>query len=180
MKSDKRFSKTEQKIKEAFKALLRKKPMHQISVKELCTNAQINRSTFYDHYSDVYALLDEVERDCFARLDGYVELTIRARLAGNLQQHAETLEKLLRQIRDQDDTFYMLFRCSEEDHFERHLITYYTDLIEQSVQLKDDYERMSLLFHISGSFAVLLSWIGNDYPISEAQMAQIFIRGGML
>ena len=161
-------------------ALLRRKPMHQISVKELCTDAQINRSTFYDHYSDIYALLDEVERDCFARLDDYVDLTIRAYLAGNMQQHTGTLEKLLRQIRDQDDTFYMLFRCSEEDHFERHLIRYYSDLIERSMRLKDDYERMNLLFHISGSFAVLLSWIGNDYPISEAQMAQIFIRGGML
>lgn len=58
---DKRIEKTEKAIKEAFMELRAKKPLEKISVKELCENAYINKSTFYSHYEDLYALSDALE-----------------------------------------------------------------------------------------------------------------------
>ena len=55
-------------IRETFLGLLEKQSVERISVGELCKLADINRSTFYRHYADVYALLDEVCEECFQML----------------------------------------------------------------------------------------------------------------
>lgn len=57
-------------IREAFLELLEKHPIERISVGELCKLADINRSTFYRHYADIYALLDEISDECFQELFG--------------------------------------------------------------------------------------------------------------
>lgn len=58
---DKRVEKTQNAIKEAFMELRTKKPMEKITVTELCKLACINKSTFYDHYEDIYALSERLE-----------------------------------------------------------------------------------------------------------------------
>ena len=54
--------------REAFLVLLHRQNIEKISVGELCAIADVNRSTFYRHYADVYALLDEVCEECFQML----------------------------------------------------------------------------------------------------------------
>ena len=60
---DKRIEKTKKAIREAFMELRTQKPLEKISVKELCEIAYINKSTFYSHYEDIYALSDALERE---------------------------------------------------------------------------------------------------------------------
>lgn len=50
-------------LKESFIELLNKKDLNTITIKELCSNADLNRSTFYAHYQDIYQLLDEITKD---------------------------------------------------------------------------------------------------------------------
>lgn len=60
---DLRIEKTEKAIKNAFIELRAKKPLEKITVKELCAEACINKSTFYSHYADIYALSEAIERE---------------------------------------------------------------------------------------------------------------------
>lgn len=60
---DIRIEKTERAIKNAFLELRSRKPLGKITVKELCTLASINKSTFYSHYEDIYALSDKMESE---------------------------------------------------------------------------------------------------------------------
>lgn len=62
-KKDLRIEKTEKAIKNAFIELRAKKALEKISVKELCELACINKSTFYSHYCDIYALSDTMEQE---------------------------------------------------------------------------------------------------------------------
>ena len=55
---DLRTLKTERAIKNAFTLLRSKKELEKITVKELCEEACINKSTFYAHYRDIYDLSD--------------------------------------------------------------------------------------------------------------------------
>lgn len=58
---DLRVQKTLSLIETEFLALRSKNALNQIRVHELCKNAQINKSTFYRHYTDVFALSGQIE-----------------------------------------------------------------------------------------------------------------------
>lgn len=60
---DLRIEKTKKSIINAFIELRSRKPLEKITVKELCTKASINKSTFYSHYPDLYALSDTLETE---------------------------------------------------------------------------------------------------------------------
>lgn len=50
-------------IKESFWRLYRDRPFEKISVKEVCEGVNINKTTFYYHFQDLRAVLDEIEED---------------------------------------------------------------------------------------------------------------------
>ena len=58
---DLRVEKTRRSIINGFLELRARKPLEKIRVRELCEKAQINKSTFYDHYRDVYDLAEQLE-----------------------------------------------------------------------------------------------------------------------
>lgn len=60
---DKRIAKTKKNLKDAMIAMLGEKDFEHITITELCRAAEISRITFYSHYSDKYALLDEIFDD---------------------------------------------------------------------------------------------------------------------
>ncbi len=55
-----KYFKTAQKIEDALIFLLEKKPLEYITVKDICQKAKVSRSTFYLHYIDINALLEDV------------------------------------------------------------------------------------------------------------------------
>lgn len=58
---DLRVVKTKNVITQAFLKLRNKLAPDKIKVKDICDEAQINKTTFYKHYADSFALLDEIE-----------------------------------------------------------------------------------------------------------------------
>lgn len=55
--------KTKNNIISAFCKLYQEKPIEKIYVKDVIEMAGYNRSTFYQYFNDIYALLDYVEKD---------------------------------------------------------------------------------------------------------------------
>ena len=60
MDSDLRTKKTKKLLRDALESLLRDKSLDDITVKEICEYASINRVTFYDHYFNKEELYDEI------------------------------------------------------------------------------------------------------------------------
>ncbi len=60
---DPRVIKTKRNIKETFKQLLTEKAFEHITVKEICDRSLTSRITFYTHYNDKYALLEDLFQD---------------------------------------------------------------------------------------------------------------------
>lgn len=54
-------------IRQAFEALLKEKGFHKITVTDLVTRADLNRSTFYAHYPDIYGIVDEMQEEIIHR-----------------------------------------------------------------------------------------------------------------
>ena len=57
--SDPRFQKIHKALQESLMRLIDEKPFAKITVNEIADVAEINRSTFYSHYPDILALLND-------------------------------------------------------------------------------------------------------------------------
>ena len=66
MATDSRYRKTEAALHDALLALLKTKPIDQITTTELCEAADVSRNTFYAHYSAPALLLESIEDEFIA------------------------------------------------------------------------------------------------------------------
>ena len=60
---DIRSKKTRQQIIEAFITLLHQKSLEKIKIADITNQAQINRATFYNYFTDKYHLLDMITKE---------------------------------------------------------------------------------------------------------------------
>jgi len=65
---DLRIVKTKNAIRAAFLELRAKHALEKIKVKRLCELALINKTTFYKHYQDIYALSEEIENETISSI----------------------------------------------------------------------------------------------------------------
>ncbi|BCZ44240.1 TetR family transcriptional regulator [Clostridium gelidum] len=70
---DRRVRKTQKAIQDAFAKLLSKKNIEDITIKELCNEADINKSTFYLHYKDIYDCADNLMNSVIDRTIAVME-----------------------------------------------------------------------------------------------------------
>ncbi|HBF37661.1 MAG TPA: TetR/AcrR family transcriptional regulator [Firmicutes bacterium] len=67
-RTDLRVLKTQKLIRDSFLSLIDKKGFAIITINDIAEKAQINRSTFYLHYTDKYALLDKMVDEAMEKL----------------------------------------------------------------------------------------------------------------
>ncbi len=60
IKNNKRRQQSQEKIEKAFVEMLQTKEISQISVSDICKKTELNRSTFYANYADIYELADKI------------------------------------------------------------------------------------------------------------------------
>ena len=86
-------------LKNALIDIMKTKSIHLVSIKEICEEADVNRSTFYRHYNTQYELYDEIIEDI-------------ANDIGHLYQDDYTtvdfLTKVLEYVESKRDTFLVL------------------------------------------------------------------------
>lgn len=63
MMEDRRVIKTKKNLKETLIKMLADMPFEKITVTDICKRSDTSRITFYSHYSDKYALVDDIFDD---------------------------------------------------------------------------------------------------------------------
>ena len=59
--NNRRRKESQEKIERIFVELIQEKNLNEISVTDICKKANLNRSTFYANYLDVYDLADKIK-----------------------------------------------------------------------------------------------------------------------
>lgn len=68
IKIDKRSQRTREALKKTLAQMMIKQNINDITIKNLVVLANINRSTFYLHYTDIFDLLQEMENDIISQI----------------------------------------------------------------------------------------------------------------
>ena len=67
-KPDRRIRRTKAQLRHGLAQLMAQKSVNEVTVKELVDLVDINRSTFYLHYTDIYNMLESVENELFEEI----------------------------------------------------------------------------------------------------------------
>lgn len=175
-KIDRRKRYTRHALKEALVGLLKEKSISSITVKELCEMADINRSTFYGHYTDPYDLLEkiseEVVDDMYNTLNQY-----------NFNEEEEALqmtEKILEYAAEKSDLCQVLLSGSADTTFKRQVME-----LTQRIIMKDYMKIMNVqeeissylpLLVLSGSIDAIENWLVHGQQESPKEMALLIHR----
>lgn len=184
-KKDARYRHSEETIRQAFLSQMLAVGFHQIRIKDLIEAAHINRSTFYAHYEDKYALLSAFEDEL---IDGLRQIASTAFADDLLAVSSD--EDLLYQyflslaeyISERRPWFSVLFqencptailpklRAAMSEFWDLHQIP-------QHFTIQQNYVQAGLLHMVGG---LIEEWIHHDLnesPEAFARILTVMIRG---
>ncbi len=170
MKTDARVRYTKMRIREAFFACLREKPVSRITVKELCDTAEINRATFYTHYKDPFDLLEKLEEETLEEL----RLMVSCRdLRG---EDGLLLTILLGMQSEKSETRLLASRNGDPSFGARISALFYETYLprmEEQLPNRTEAERHAIYRFIAGGCANLLTdWVNRGMREKPEKLAE--------
>lgn len=151
--------------------LLKEKQLSAITIKEICELADINRSTFYSHYSDQYDLLYKMEKEIIG--DMQEKLNSHNDSKDELMQ----TEKILEYIAAKKDIFQILLNDNGDTGFQKKVIDVAHQFLMKDLMVVHNHKEGSIeymsTFIISGSIHVIKSWLDNEMDKSQKEMAEM-------
>lgn len=180
MKSDKldrRVRYTKMVLRESFINLLKRKHISKISIKEICEDADVNRATFYAHYSDQYDLRrsieDELVADIIAYLDG-------GSFSDPESVSLDMLVKIFEYIKDNAELCIVLLGDSGDINFQRQVMMIVRDQCvsawSSSLDIDVDDAEFIYSFYAIGCVGIIQKWLlgGMVKPVKE--MAELILK----
>lgn len=172
-KLDRRARKTRAVLLKELIALLNEKDIKDISVKELSERADINRGTFYLHYSDVFDMLDKVEQELFEEFNQIFDSNTKA-----FQSNSPL--PLLLDLFHQIDEHRELVKVFLGPHGDIAFINRMTDLVSRYIAMvweANTHENTNLnyfnSFIVSGCVGIIKEWLNEKNEKSPEEMAQL-------
>lgn len=170
---DKRCRKTRKAIKTALIRLMSEKDISDITITEIAEEADINRKTFYDHYRDLYGILDEIENDLIEKLFHILD---GADILKSMYNPYPLLKELTSEI-NKDFEFYKLLVQSKDYNSLLNKIkgVFKERFLELSREtIKTDKELLSFVidFIASGITSVYKAWFSSERNISLEQLSK--------
>ena len=170
-KIDRRVLKTKKAIRIAFARLLAEKDLESITVKELSERADINRKTFYNYYSGVHQVLEEIETDLARTIEEEqknLDLSLGLDAPGSVYS-------FLTDILNRDREFYAALLNIGGN---RNLLNKVGELLRKAVVelIESQYEgphwqiEYMAEYAVNGLLAVLQKWLLTGQDISEQEV----------
>ena len=168
--TDIRVVRTQNALLEALEELIKTKKLSCISITELCTQAGINRNTFYYHYNNIYELLDENKQIMISELN---EILVPNRGISN----RETLINLCKCIKRHPKFLSILISPNCDLDYFNDIFTLASDrtgeIIEKKKEIKSPRDFMICYYCNAGCNAVIQYWIRNGMQESTEEIAEI-------
>ena len=148
---------TRRAIKETFLQLLNNRPLNQITVKDIVEGCGINRNSFYYHFEDLPALVEEI---------------VGEQVQALIQKHPtvssveECFDVIIELVMENKRAVYHIYNSLSRDVFERHLMeicryiadSYVKAEFEGSSLSEEDLQTL-IRFHKCECFGSVIDWL---------------------
>lgn len=177
-KVDRRVKYTKLMLKDSLIEILESKPIEKITIKEICDRADINRGTFYSHYSDQFDLYDSIVEDFIMKaLD----------ILGNFMEpepHSiyKSATKVYEYVKENYNLAKVLLKGMEvfgfdkySDKFNEVIHKVYLDEIKKSV---GDVRFVDMVYQYvaAANLTLLKYWVNTGMQESPAEMAALALK----
>lgn len=171
---DRRNIKTEQLIKDVFLNLLKEKNLIKITVAEISRLANLGRGTFYLHYSDVYDLYENIEKDVIEDLRNMFK---DAFPTTDSDKSKKLTMSLVEYIENNKDLFRILVRSDMGNTMYKIKKSFYSDVVKENAvvnpSMNDQYSYTESVFVVSGIVGVLERWIIDGFKRPSVSIAEM-------
>ncbi|NLV86500.1 MAG: TetR/AcrR family transcriptional regulator [Clostridiales bacterium] len=173
-KIDQRVRLTQSLLKNALVQLMQEQHISKISIRAICEVADINRSTFYVHYSNQYDLLHKIEQEVLDNLNKHLS---NQSLDESHPISVQVLTKILDYAKDNVELFKALLSENCDFTFQKNLMELAQVISDQQNQAFDERTQEYIkLFGFTGIISMLQKWLHDGTKESPAQMAEFIIQ----
>ncbi len=171
---DRRVLKTKRAIRNAFAKLMVEKDINDITIIELADTADINRKTFYNYYSGVYQVVEDIENDIS---QSYEELLGDIEFSKTMEAPYSLFERFSILINMDPEFFGYLLSMNGN----KALITRIMNLLKNKTrekmvsQLDIEEHRADIMidYVLSGMLSVYQHWFSSDKTVPIEEVTQI-------
>jgi AcrR family transcriptional regulator len=173
-KTSRRTRYTKKALQDSLIELMKEKPISKITIKEICENADINRTTFYSHYADQHDLLRAIEGETLDWVKGAVSSFFNKTDQGEMKA---LIQNILQYIIENSGHLHVLMSERGDIGFQKQLFT----LIYQQCGITgqggdDDAKECMFIFVVTGSVGLIQHWLKNGLKEPAEEIAQIIYK----
>ncbi len=172
---DRRVKYTKMMLKNSVIELLGEKPIEKVTVKEICERADVNRGTFYSHYSDQYdlynSIVDELLNGIFERLGDILK-------AGH-QSMLKSVTLVYEYIKENSKLAEILLegriKYGIDARINEIVESIYLHDIKKSVENRIEIDAV-YSFIASANLGIIKYWLNSGMKMSVEEMASLSIK----
>lgn len=160
---------TKSLLQQALVELLEKEYLSSITVTALCAKADVNRSTFYSHYTNLDAVLDDMEAEFLSHVSYITGIRDR-------RQHWRQMYEYMRYIQRHKSTFLVLLQNGRlmNKVSETSMELYRRKLVSNQGKSEEEF-RLLLQYHVAGTYQMISYWIQHEELYSIEHITDLII-----
>ncbi len=173
--TDRRIRRTEKLLKESLAQLMSEKEFHDITIKDITERADLNRGTFYLHYTDTYELLLSMENDVLADFQDMIDNYLHKERTDSL---IPVLSSIVHYVLENREICRNLIRNKTSNDF----VLKFKELLQKNGTIlintlypfhNTDSCNYFFEFVTYGYIGVLQKWLDSGAPEEETQIVQM-------
>ena len=165
--NNKRKRESQEKIQKVFIELIQTKEINEITVSDICKKANLNRTTFYSNYIDIYDLADKIKEDLFQEVLKLYPTETKTK------KHSYDFLKLFNHIKENQLFYKTYFKLGADltdslmrDNLNNEMILFFGNT--KHLQYHIDFFK-------AGLNAIIIRWLNNNCKESPEEINEIII-----
>lgn len=172
-KDNQRVKITKKIIRDTLVDMIGEMSINKITVSSLCKRAEINRSTFYNYYSDIYDLLKKMEDEIFTE----IKEDIKKHELDENRSFADA-KHMLEKIKENKKLYSILAENYNDKEFFKKIKDIGKSICiskwkHMNPKLEDKYLEALYIVYSNGYFNLMLEWLNGNLDISETDMIEL-------